>query len=387
MSTISILHIFNDEKFIDRHISNIRNGNFQNTFIYLRNTFNYTGEFPQLLKYIKPYSKEFYDLIRDCPRHHILILYYLSADKAYIVNRLGKNRPVIVWSFYGADLYGFPEIKRDLLTKETLRILSAQKEERLLFYVKNILRPLYKILDKGAESTSTIRKAISRIDYFAWFDNEEYNLLNQKLKNKLPAFLETPITTPFRLIHPNRDKLNSVLLGNSASPYNNHIDIIHLFQKCRYHGSIYIPISYGKQQAYKEKIEEYCRGTELNVIFLKGYVEYGDYVNLINQQNAVVFNSYRQMALGNIFIALKCGAKVYLSLKNPSYQWLKKFGFFIYSVEENLECDIRENKLRLPQEWAESNAITCDKIGDETAGTRFLCQLKEIGETGIHSRL
>ncbi|HRP33262.1 MAG TPA: TDP-N-acetylfucosamine:lipid II N-acetylfucosaminyltransferase [Agriterribacter sp.] len=382
---IKILHILNDDKFIDRHISNIQKGDFQNTFVYLKEEFTYTGSSLQLLKHVKPYSLAFDDLINDCQNYHVLILYYLSKDKADIVNKLKKKKPIIIWSFYGGDLYSLPEIKTGLFSPGTLNVLNISTKKTPFLYIKDFLCPLYKIFSKNSASIAAIRKAISRIDYFAWYNKEEYEFLNERFKNKLPVFLKSSIATPFNLIHGTSEKLGSILIGNSASPYNNHIDIIQELDKLNYSGKITIPFSYGSQH-YITRIKELVKSSKLHISFLESFFPYQDYISLMNEHTCAIFNSYRQMALGNIFIALKCGVKVYLSSKNPSYQWLKKKGFFIYSIENDLTRHVKENNLRLSEEYAKLNIFTCNKIGDGNANKRFLYELKRIVEehTTIH---
>src|SRR5699024_1419419 len=72
------------------------------------------------------------------------------------------------------------------------------------------------------------------------------------------------------------------------------------------------------------------------------------------KSSAFVHNGYRQMALGNIYAALRNGVKVYLNEKNVIMQWLLNEGFLIFSLNEfqnDIECD----NLRLSQDQAQTN--------------------------------
>lgn len=376
---IKILHILNDDKFIDSHISNIQKGDFQNTFVYLKEELTYDGKFRQLIKHIKPYSKEYDDLIRNCSNYQILILYYLSKDKANIINRINGKKPVIIWSFYGGDLYSLPEFKTELFSIETLKILNPAetKSRHLLMRLKNFLRPLYYKIRKEADPFAGIRKAIYNIDYFSWYDKGEYDYLNKKFNNMLPQFLESVSSNSSFTAAGACEKPNGILLGNSGSPFNNHIDILLELEKMKYQGNITIPLNYGSP-SYISKLKEELKFSKLNIAFLEEFLPYKDYIALVNKHSAAVFNSYRQMALGNIFIALKCGLKVYLSKKNPSYQWLKKIGFHVYSIECDLSDDLKENNLRIPKNFADVNSFIRDHMGDSHAKENYLLTIGKI---------
>src|SRR5690606_40162359 len=61
---------------------------------------------------------------------------------------------------------------------------------------------------------------------------------------------------------------------------------------------------------------------------------------------ALVINSYRQHALGNIFTALLYGVKIYLNPKSSTYPWLKQLGFQVFDINQ-LITDIRSEESRV----------------------------------------
>ena len=85
---------------------------------------------------------------------------------------------------------------------------------------------------------------------------------------------------------------------------------------------------------------------------------YSEYITFINRHKAAVYPSYRQMGLGNIFIGIRCGLKIYLSDKNPTLKWLGEKGMKIYSIEQDLSKDLIKNNLTLePAHIALNNKI------------------------------
>lgn len=382
---IKIIHIFNHEVFVDRHISNVKNGGFENYYVFLKDENIYSGNFKQLVKHVVPHSPAYFKLIKDCKLFDILILYDLEKEKIEIVNRLNEDRPIIIWSFYGAELYSLPHIRKRLFSPATIKVLNFKFDKKINLFLKSLVRSFYHYI-RGSTNINTARKrAMLKIDYFAWYSKEEYDFLNEKLRHQLPAFIESSIATPFDKIQGTFEKSDSILIGNSASPYNNHLDIIQELDKLNFSGKITIPFSYGSKD-YIFKIKEVVKSLKLYISFVEDFLPYEDYISLINQHSIAVFNSYRQMALGNIFIALKCGVKVYLSLKNPSYQWLKRLGFIIYSIEKDLTQNIKDGDLRLSREDINLNVLACKKISDGTSNKSFLDKLSEIARKPKHTK-
>src|SRR5690606_21524880 len=74
-----------------------------------------------------------------------------------------------------------------------------------------------------------------------------------------------------------------------------------------------------------------------------------------NEAAALVLNSYRQMALANIGMAIRNGTKIYLSDRNITGNWLKKNGIQVFSVEQDFLRDYVTENLYLPEKVAKHN--------------------------------
>src|SRR5690606_20691484 len=134
-------------------------------------------------------------------------------------------------------------------------------------------------------------------------------------------------------------KRDSMILGNSASPYNNHLEAIRLLERLNYKGKLFVPFSYGRKKRYVKYIKQICSRSSLDITLFEDFVNGEEYIQKLNGFKLAVFPSYRQMGLGNIFISVRCGMKIYLSQRNPTFNWLIGEGFHIYSIERNLEED------------------------------------------------
>ena len=72
--------------------------------------------------------------------------------------------------------------------------------------------------------------------------------------------------------------------------------------------------NYGAESNYTRLVESELGKS--NVEFLKDYIEFTDFRRFYNEISAIAINSYRQLALANIFLAIEYGVKIYLNKKN-----------------------------------------------------------------------
>lgn len=375
-----ILHLFNHRTFVDQFIYNVNEINFENTFILLSNGNTYSGVNSKLISHVVPYSKEYKKLITSCSQFDFLFLYDLDKPKIDFVNELKKNKPIIVWIFFGADLYSLPELKKGLFSDSTRALVNLKRGIDIAHYLKPIVRPVYQLLFKKKSLPIARKKAIAKIDLFANYGIEEYEYLNRRLKNSLPEFIEYFISANFKTIQYTTDKSNAILIGNSTSPYNNHIDIIRQLEILNYDGKVTIPFSYGSQKIYIERIKRVVKNSSLKISLLEDFLQIEDYIALISRHSAAVFNSYRQMAMGNIFIALCAGVRVYLSQKNPSLPWFKRKEFKVFTVEDDLEEDIKKHNILLNEYEMKANQYAFNKLASDGINFQFLTKIKELSK-------
>lgn len=155
-----------------------------------------------------------------------------------------------------------------------------------------------------------------------------------------------------------------IILGNSATPENHHIDVIdklaHLKDKDI---EIICPLSYG-DNGYAKKVG--VKGKSIfgeKFIPVYEYIDADEYLKLVASCSVGVFNNDRQQAMGNINMLLEMGRKIYLregtsmrgcfenfgiktemvnSLKNATVNEI--FSYNKKIAERNREGIIRKNK-------------------------------------------
>ncbi|MEQ9583501.1 MAG: TDP-N-acetylfucosamine:lipid II N-acetylfucosaminyltransferase, partial [Arenibacter sp.] len=163
----------------------------------------------------------------------------------------------------------------------------------------------------------------------------DYHLMNQKYGLKAPMFHLNYVNPIFDESQITLNIGDNILLGNSASYSNNHLESIDLLSEMDLgNRHVIIPLSYGDKK-YGEYINSYAKKKlEDKVICLMEFVPLEDYFKLLESCPIVIMNHLRQQAVGNIVPMLAKGSHVYLQLKSSLYQFLKENGFVVSSIDE-----------------------------------------------------
>jgi dTDP-N-acetylfucosamine:lipid II N-acetylfucosaminyltransferase len=361
LKKIKSIHIHTDLKFIGE--TELFEGRyFENKIIAIGKKQHYSGPYADDISYIKRNYFGLKRIIDICNRSDFVILYDLDKIKSVIANSISKDVK-IAWRFFGYELYS--KIKEELVSPESKAQLDEQKKPDIFHGLspRNILsrlKPINLITD------SSFEKAVSRTDFFLCLSRMEYNELLQSWPD-LPECVEISIWDNIKHRHPSNlwNKKEPVLiLGNNRSIYNNHPDIIKKMDKrpktSEY--KIIVPFSYGPSGDYALGIRSILSDKE-NYTLLEDFLPLSDYRNIIERAYALVINSYRQIGMDNIFMAIESGVKVYLNRKNIIYTWLNHEGIKVHSVE-SLMTDLDKGEIRLSPLEIESNI-------------QALCDLKE----------
>lgn len=104
----------------------------------------------------------------------------------------------------------------------------------------------------------------------------------------------------------------AVLLGNSATQTNHHIDMLHKLSKYKDEDiRIYAPLSYGDFNYAKTVVDEGRKIFGEKFIAIKEFMEQGEYFSFLDSMDIGIFDMNRQQALGNIMALLAFGKKIY----------------------------------------------------------------------------
>lgn len=334
MTSNRIYHIHSDSKFIAD--SKRFNDEFINIIIYIsidksktiQNALNFDVE-----------NKGFIDeIIEEIIDADLIVLYGLCDIKKEII-RKNRTNAKILWRYFGYELYGK---RKDLMfSKETYNLV-----ERAPFFLDLIRKFKRKIINYHHH------KIVKKIDYILLFSEEEYVFLKKHWS--VPKFLQMNIQWVDKNEY-NSEKKQQIIFGNSQSPYNNHLEVLKIFKESLdINYNIIMFFSYGAGENYRNLIKEHALELR-NVELIEDFLSIEDFNKYYEESAAIVINSYRQFALGNIFTAFRMGVKVYLNSKNVTIDWLKNEGFLVYTIEGDLKKDLRTNNLVLTSSQMEFN--------------------------------
>ncbi|NMH25331.1 TDP-N-acetylfucosamine:lipid II N-acetylfucosaminyltransferase [Flavobacterium solisilvae] len=351
----SIIHIFNDDKFIDPSIKLFEEviPNQSVYFIIKRSDVS--------LHYVKSTNvkkidlslhqekKELLDFINS-KLNHVVFFHALDKDKQNLVIEI---LPIIkkVWFIWGYDLYSnWSLLKKDIYqskTKSFLKIKSNFKYKILnswfaflLFQNSKLIRKVnlksYKILDNTFNTK--FYQSVQLIDFVVPVVPTEFSLvkkINSKVKYAPFTYgcLEDLLDDK---LDKNVKNQPNILVGNSADPSNNHVEVFLKLSKLDLKDRIvYVPLSYGGNENYKNHVLN--AGRELlgvNFHPLIDFMPLEKYNQILLSCGTLIFNHIRQQGVGNIIISGYLGATLFLNKKSPVYKYYKSIGIEVFSTSQ-----------------------------------------------------
>lgn len=353
MNKIIVVHIHTDYKFIN-NFKIFEGAQFLNTNILIKGSTPYTLENSDNLILLTSQKQDLQKIVNHCKNVHIVVLYDLDYVKCRIALSI-PNNIIIIWRFFGYELYGK---RRDLFLSDLSKTVDVQKPS-VLDLVKGFLRPAYNLIRYQKNSNDPFFQAAARINHFLGLCDEEYEFL-KTLWIDLPKFLKLPHSLTEEVKYSfnvsTKDTVAPVIIiGNNRSSYNNHFDLINLIEKyeTKSNYSFQLLFNYGIQNNYtKEVIKEISN--KKHFLVHNKFMDKDTFNSFYENATALVIDGYRQMAVGNIYLAFKKGLKIYLNNKNIYKKFLENQGFKILNIDD-FENDLKNDNLIFDREMAQYN--------------------------------
>jgi dTDP-N-acetylfucosamine:lipid II N-acetylfucosaminyltransferase len=203
---------------------------------------------------------------------------------------------------------------------------------------RNIINSFYYTRNKKKSENKTKEaiQRINRIGHFIEYDFKEYiRPIAPQLEwvnwNYYSCEQETHIHVPTL-------KENQILLGNSASIYNNHLDAIEFLRTIISSEKLIVPLSYGGNDNYKNEVINVGRGYfGDNLIALDKFYSPNEYYHIIGTSKAAVFFNVRSQAAGNVLWCLMNNIPVFLLKDNPLFSFFNSNSIRVFSIYDDLE--------------------------------------------------
>lgn len=276
--------------------------------------------------------------IKSLASYDAIILHSLYPFSIEVLARIHPRMPV-VWIGMGYDYYDLVTESADsLLEPKTYKVLNSTTSRKLAEHLKaSVKSVLSRFLYPNA---SQKKELIKKIDLFAPVLQSEYSLVRRKLGEPFPKYIRWNYNKIADLLD---GKLGArttngknILVGNSATATNNHIDTFHLIAKTGVpkQSKIIVPLSYGSTQYREKVINEGKRlfGSQFYPVI--EFMSLDEYIDLLASCSTVVMSHIRQQAAGNLFIALYLGTSVYLDPRNPLYDEFSSMGLTVSTLSE-----------------------------------------------------
>ncbi len=304
-------------------------------------------------------------------KEYDLVVFHGLSSIHLFMSAIFKHK--YVWLGWGYDYYernGLGSLLNDTLyLPMTLRVMEISKfRNRDKSRGPNLLK---KILLDVINSKLFYKLAMRNIIVFSPVLPQEYELVKNKFN-----LGDSTVYFPWNygvlekhfikgIATDDIGDADSILLGNSATESNNHIDALSLLERIGVKRTILMPLSYGSRR-YSDAVKEYIRlSPQLSAQsqVLDDFMPLDEYNRRMNKCGFVIMNHVRQQALGNIIAMLYRGAKVFLREESILYSYFKSEGVVIFSVQElelNPELldshlninDIEHNRLIIKRSWS-----------------------------------
>ena len=147
---------------------------------------------------------------------------------------------------------------------------------------------------------------------------------------------------------------NRVVIGNSATRDNKHFEMFQLLSKWKDKIKVFVPLSYGDQEYAKEVIEEGERIFDKNFYPIMNLMDKQEYIDLLSTCRVGIYPNDRQRAMGNIYIMLDLGRKVYIRNDITTYEMLREKEIYVHDVS-NIDSESLEEFLYQAEEIGERN--------------------------------
>jgi hypothetical protein len=376
MKDLRILHLANDEKFIDQAIRAFERAapDANDLYVYSAKPLKFVKSPATIVSALSVLTGK---VSKDISTYDLIIIHSLNPVWYKAILKLPDHLP-LVWIGWGYDYYDIIYKSRDemLLPLTCLELSKTTHRNSIPKKIKSFLKNNIFSKDKS--------KIINRINFFSPVLPSEYSMVNKKYSGeKFPEYalwnygnLEEDFVKGFTNKQVTGD---SILIGNSASAENNHLDSFDLLSSFGINNrDIISPLSYGNA-GYRDLILK--NGHKLfghHFEPLIDFIPIDNYVKILESCGFVIMNHVRQQAVGNIVIMLYLGAKIFLRQECPTYTYFRDQGAVIFSIQELEKKPELLNERLDHADMAVNRAVVENNWSKEAANKKTINLLRQV---------
>jgi len=325
--------------------------------------FNFSEQPKQMkhprLEVFKPTAQE-YDRIAalvNGGEYHQVIINYFDFAAAELVSRITNKRVSIIWMIWGADLYMLPFFWNKIYDPFAMQWADIT----WWTHYRKMFRLWKRRVRHGMKDHSFLYSAMRKVAYGATLVIQDVDLVRRHLSK---GIIQIPLSfsgiEDFVHAAPAVDepKSNTIQIGNSGDPANNHMEMLQLLEKLGVKNKLFIPVAYGAK-SYIDilPVESAKLLPPEQVYFQRDYITKQEYFQQLSDTGFAIMGHIRQQAFANIVALIYFGAKVFLRERNPLFHLYRSWGVVLFSIEGNLTADALSIPLDVEVRKANRKAI------------------------------
>lgn len=252
--------------------------------------------------------------LREYDRVILHSLSFSGVDQAMLLLFPGLMKK-LVWVAWGADLYQWKRGGRNNLATRARNFVSWSFRRSVKYFV-GVFPPDIEFFSETFKSSAT--------KYYAPYVDGLYNGVYHA--ESRPMSIEQKV---------NSGKTINIQIGHSCSSILNHKKTLdNLARFAKENIKVYLPLSYGDIE-YGDQVATYAKALfGEKTLCIREFLDKEEYMKLLSTMDICIFDSNRQIALGNIVPLLYMQKKIYLPSKSVMYRYFKSLGINICDCDE-----------------------------------------------------
>lgn len=344
-----ILHIIHDSIWFDKvYLSFEGMDGYINRYLYRdigidKSSFEYINYSE---KVICAQSLQEWGKIVSDPNNDIIYFQGLWKSSLKAIDYISDNA-IVMWWCLGmeiySNLYGWAPLLPVRLYKPKTFSFMLTHSKSLRLFLSKILTWKFPLIYDGIQSIRyrisgrriLHKELLSRIDYAFTplpIELEELKYRHSYIKAKQFELRGKSTQWPFNY----QEKVGHILFDHSAMSNNNHLDLLAALRKCHLSDRhIFFPLSYGNKDI-KDYLMKHASFEGAETHFLTEVMPRQEYTDLLSNCSHALFGTIRQSGLGNTFILLRKGVKLFFFEESIVYKYCKREGYHVFSIEKDL---------------------------------------------------
>lgn len=278
------------------------------------------------------------------------------------------------WFIWGDDIFPVKEKDFDF----SFQKLSFEKIIKLARNIKNNIKISFAVkaiplktschemqrsfVIKDMKSIISLEKDYDIVNHF-------YQTQAKHIYGLHPLFIDWNNLNKLLIIADDVLKKNNynLLIGNSGSITNKHIEAFRLFQHLDIsNANLYCPLSYGDPYHINQviKLGSNLFGECFNPI--TNILSTSEYMNFLTKINVAIMNHDIQEGVGTIATLIILGCKIYMKKHTPSYDFFSGKGIKIFDINDIICCTNIQKLFDYEEEIRKNNREIAINIFSET---------------------